>query len=201
MCPGSEVGRIIRFGVFEVDLHSGELRRNGLKVKLQGQPFQILALLLERPGEVVTRDDLRSRLWPADTFVDFEHSLNAAIKRLRETLGDSAEKPIYIETLPRRGYRFLAPIQNGSATTTALLSLRNRSPCLLAPCSWQLRDYSHSSTGVFFPSILARHRRLQCGWPLSQRFQGQSLTPRSLRMESRSHLCGIVTTASPQIFM
>src|SRR5439155_18907648 len=77
----------------------------------------------------------------------------------------------------------------------------NRSPCLLAPCSWQLRDYSHSSTGVFFPSILARHRRLQCGWPLSQRFQGQSLTPRSLRMESRSHLCGIVTTASPQIFM
>ena len=122
--PGSEVGRIIRFGVFEVDLHSGELRRNGLKIKLQGQPFQILALLLERPGEVVTRDDLRSRLWPADTFVDFEHSLNAAIKRLRETLGDSAEKPIYIETLPRRGYRFLAPIQNGSATTAAILSLR-----------------------------------------------------------------------------
>ena len=151
--PGSEVNRIIRFGVFEVDLHSGELRRNGLKVKLQGQPFQILALLLERPGEVVTRDDLRSRLWPADTFVDFEHSLNAAVKRLRETLGDSAEKPIYIETLPRRGYRFLAPIQNGSATTAALLSLRNRSPCLLAPGSWQLRDYSHSSTGVFFPSI------------------------------------------------
>jgi len=110
----SEVGRTIRFGVFEVDLRSGELRRSGVKVKLQGQPFQVLLTLLERPGEPITREELRLRLWPADTFVDFEHSLNAAIKRLRDALGDSAEKPVFIETLPRRGYRFLAPVNNGT---------------------------------------------------------------------------------------
>jgi DNA-binding winged helix-turn-helix (wHTH) protein/Tol biopolymer transport system component len=96
--------------VFEVDLRAGELRRNGLKVKLQEQPFQVLAQLLERPGEVVTRDDLRNRLWPADTFVDFDHSLNAAIKRLRDALSDSAENPTFVETVARRGYRFLAPV-------------------------------------------------------------------------------------------
>ena len=101
-----------RFGVFEVDLHAGELRRNGLKVKLQEQPFQILALLLERPGEVVTREDLRNRLWPVDTFVDFDHSMNAAVKRLRDALGDTAENPRFVETVARRGYRFLAPVNN-----------------------------------------------------------------------------------------
>ena len=105
---------MVRFGSFEVDLRSGELRRNGLAVRLQGQPFQILSMLLESPGELVTREEIRSRLWPADTFVDFEHSLNAAIKRLRDTLGETAENPVFIETLPRRGYRFLVPIQNGS---------------------------------------------------------------------------------------
>ncbi len=107
--PIREVGRIIRFGAFEIDLHTGELRRNGLKVRLQEQPFQVLALMLERPGEVVTREDLRTRLWPADTFVDFDHSLNAAIKRLRDALGESAESPIFIETVARRGYRFITP--------------------------------------------------------------------------------------------
>lgn len=106
--PGNEVARIIRLGVFEVDLHCGELRRNGFKVKLQEQPFQVLALLLEHPGEVVTREELRRRLWPADTFVDFEHGLNAAIKRLRASLGDDADNPRFVETVPRRGYRLLA---------------------------------------------------------------------------------------------
>src|SRR5215472_1678756 len=110
-----------RFGVFEVDLHAAELRRNGLKVKLQEQPFQILTLLLERPGEVVTREDLRNRLWPADTFVDFDHSLNAAVKRLRDALGDTAENPRFIGTVARRGYRFLAPVTttfgDGAITT------------------------------------------------------------------------------------
>jgi DNA-binding winged helix-turn-helix (wHTH) protein len=106
--PGSEVPRIIRMGVFELDLHSGELRRNGLKIKLQEQPFQILAFLLQHPGEVVTREELRRRLWPADTFVDFEHSLNAAIKRLRDALGDDADNPRFVETVPRRGYRLVA---------------------------------------------------------------------------------------------
>ena len=99
-----------RFGVFELDLRIGELRRNGLKVKLQEQPFQVLAQLLEKPGEVVAREDLRNRLWPADTFVDFDHSLNAAIRRLRDALGDSAENPKFVETVARRGYRFLAPV-------------------------------------------------------------------------------------------
>jgi DNA-binding winged helix-turn-helix (wHTH) protein/Tol biopolymer transport system component len=99
-----------RFGVFEINLRAGELRRNGVKIKLQEQPFQVLVLLLERPGEVVTREEVRNRLWPADTFVDFDHSLNAAVRRLRDALGDSAENPTFVETVARRGYRFLAPV-------------------------------------------------------------------------------------------
>jgi cholera toxin transcriptional activator len=102
--------QIVRFGVFEVDLAAGELRKNGARVRLQEQPFQVLALLLERPGDVVTREDVRQKLWPADTFVDFDHSLNTAINKLREALGDSASSPRYVETLARRGYRFLAPV-------------------------------------------------------------------------------------------
>lgn len=102
---------IFRFGTFEVDVHTGELRKNGAKISLQQQPFQILVALISRPGELVTREELRRQLWPKDTFVDFDHSLNAAIKRLRDSLGESAEAPVYIETLPRRGYRFLAPVQ------------------------------------------------------------------------------------------
>ena len=102
--------RSIRFGVFEVDLQSGELRKQGIRVRLQDQPFQILVLMLDKPGEVVTRDEIRHRLWPDGTFVDFEHSLNAAIKRLRAALGDSAENPRFVETLHRRGYRFIAPV-------------------------------------------------------------------------------------------
>jgi Tol biopolymer transport system component/DNA-binding winged helix-turn-helix (wHTH) protein len=107
------------FGVFELDLRAGELRRQGSKVRLQEQPFQILAQLLEKPGEVVTREELRNRLWPADTFVDFDHSLNAAIRRLRDALGDSAENPRFVETVARRGYRFLAPVSlgNGNGAT------------------------------------------------------------------------------------
>ena len=101
----------VRFGLFEVDPASGELRKDGLKVKLQGQPVQVLTALLEHPGEVVTREELRQRLWPSDTFVDFEHNLNSAVKRLREALGDLADNPRFIETLPRHGYRFIAPIK------------------------------------------------------------------------------------------
>src|SRR5215472_13303254 len=100
----------IRFGVFEVDLQARELRKQGFKVKLQEQPFQILLMLLERPGEVVTREEIRKRLWPADTFVDFDSGLNRATNRLRESLGDDAENPRFVETLPRRGYRFIAPV-------------------------------------------------------------------------------------------
>jgi len=107
---GVETPRALRFGVFELDLHAGELRRNGMRVRLQEQPFQVLTQLLESPGHVVTREELRGRLWPADTFVDFDHSLNAAIRRLRDALGDSAENPTFVETVARRGYRFLAPV-------------------------------------------------------------------------------------------
>jgi TolB-like protein/DNA-binding winged helix-turn-helix (wHTH) protein/Tfp pilus assembly protein PilF len=105
-----EPGRIVRFGVFEFDHRTGELRKHGLRIKLQGQPIHVLSMLLEHPGEVVTREELQKRLWPADTFVDFEHSVNAAIKRLRAALGDSADAPRFVETLARRGYRFIAPL-------------------------------------------------------------------------------------------
>ncbi len=105
----------VRFGIFEVDLQAGELRRQGFKVKLQEQPFQLLAMLLERPGQTVTREDLQKKLWPADTFVDFERGLNRAINKLRESLGDDADNPRFIETLPRRGYRFIAPVETAGA--------------------------------------------------------------------------------------
>ena len=108
----SPSARNIRFGVFELDLTSGELRKNGARLRLQEQPFQILTALLERPGEVVTRDDLRQKLWPGDTFVDFDHSLNTAVNKIRETLGDSASKPHFVETVARRGYRFIGTIDS-----------------------------------------------------------------------------------------
>jgi Tol biopolymer transport system component/DNA-binding winged helix-turn-helix (wHTH) protein len=103
---------VIRFGVFEVDTVTGELRKHGLRIKLQEQPFQVLCLLLARSGELVTREELRKMLWPADTFVDFEHGLNKTINKLREALSDDKETPRYIETLPRRGYRFIAPVMS-----------------------------------------------------------------------------------------
>lgn len=109
--PDSRSARITRFGLFELDLAAGELRKSGARLRLQEQPFQVLALLLERAGQVVTREDLRQKLWPADTFVDFDHSLNTAVNKLREVLGDSATNPRYIETLAKRGYRFIAPVQ------------------------------------------------------------------------------------------
>jgi DNA-binding winged helix-turn-helix (wHTH) protein/dipeptidyl aminopeptidase/acylaminoacyl peptidase len=103
-------GWIVRFGVYEANLRSGELRKQGIRVKLQEQPFQVLAMLLEKPGEIVTREEMRQRLWPQDTFVDFDHSLNKAINKVRDALCDSAENPRFVETLARRGYRFLAPV-------------------------------------------------------------------------------------------
>jgi TolB-like protein/Flp pilus assembly protein TadD len=102
--------RVLRFDIFELDLRAGELRKRGVKVRLQGQPLQVLATLLKRPGDLVTREELRAEIWSADTFVDFDHSLHNAIARVRDVLGDSAETPRYIETLPRRGYRFIARV-------------------------------------------------------------------------------------------
>jgi DNA-binding winged helix-turn-helix (wHTH) protein len=107
---------VIRFGVFEVDLRAEELRKSGLKLRLRGQAFQVLAMLLESPGEVVTREELQQRLWPEGTFVDFDHGLNTAINKIREVLGDSAENPRFVETLARRGYRFIAPVDQAGRT-------------------------------------------------------------------------------------
>ncbi len=111
MLPAERQGRLARFGAFELDRHTGELRKHGIRIRLQTKPFQILLALLETPGEFVTREDLQRRLWPSDTFVDFESGLNTAANRLRLSLGDSADSPRYIETLPRSGYRFIAPVE------------------------------------------------------------------------------------------
>src|ERR1700741_1369884 len=102
--------KFVRFGTFEVDLRAGELWKSGRKRKLEGQPFSVLAILLERPGEVVSREELQKRLWP-DTFVDVDHNLNAAINKIREALDDSWERPRFVETLSRRGYRFIAQVE------------------------------------------------------------------------------------------
>lgn len=134
-CPGAKLSpfmaaepqRVYRFGVFEADVACGELRRNGSKVRLQEQPFQVLIALLERSGEVVTREELRQRLWPADTFVDFDHSLNTAINKVRDALGDGAVNPRFLETIPKKGYRFIAAVQRLGAEATP--------PAVAAPAS------------------------------------------------------------------
>src|ERR1700723_3497399 len=108
-------GRRVRAGLFKVDLGSGEVHKNGRRVPLQEQPFRVLAMLLERPGEVVTREELQARLWPTDTFVSFDEGINTAIRKLRVIFGDSADNPRFIETIPRRGYRFIAPVHDAIA--------------------------------------------------------------------------------------
>lgn len=115
--PQERQAQLLRFGVFEVSLSARELRKHGIRVRLPGQPFALLAMLLEKPGEVVTREEMRRRLWPSDTFVDFEHSLNSAIKKLRAALNDTPENSRYVETLPRLGYRFVAPVEDISAVS------------------------------------------------------------------------------------
>jgi DNA-binding winged helix-turn-helix (wHTH) protein/Tol biopolymer transport system component len=120
--PVSETPSLLRFGTFELDVRSGELRRNGTRIRLQDQPFQVLLTLLDSPGEIVTREELHTKLWPADTFVDFDHGLNAAVKRLRDALGDTADDPRYIETLARKGYRFVAPVTSNKASTQPSLA-------------------------------------------------------------------------------
>jgi cholera toxin transcriptional activator len=118
--PSNNQDKMLRFGLFEVNLAAGELRKSGKRIRLQEQPFQVLVTLLENAGRIVTRDDLRQKIWPADTFVDFDHSLNTAVNKIRESLGDSASSPRFIETLARRGYRFIAPVDS----TGAILSAR-----------------------------------------------------------------------------
>jgi Tol biopolymer transport system component/DNA-binding winged helix-turn-helix (wHTH) protein len=164
---------IVSFGVFEADLRAGELRRSGSRVRLQDQPFQVLTLLLEKPGEVVTREELRSRLWPADTFVDFDHGLNAAIKRLRDALGDSAENPRFIETLARRGYRFLAPL-NAGATPSTGAAAQERNPG--AP----IAEKRHSRWRIAVAAVAVLLMGSGAGWVAARR-----LNPKVQPLEQR----------------
>jgi Tol biopolymer transport system component/DNA-binding winged helix-turn-helix (wHTH) protein len=143
--------RIIRFGVFELDTANGELRKHGIRIRLQEQPFQILTALVTCPGEIVTREELVRRLWPEDTFVDFEHSLNAAVNRLRQVLGDSAETPRYIETVARRGYRFV-----GTVTPDVLAASAPAEPLVAAPVPprvWTVRDLALIGGVMFVVAI------------------------------------------------
>jgi TolB-like protein/DNA-binding winged helix-turn-helix (wHTH) protein/tetratricopeptide (TPR) repeat protein len=135
--------RIIRFATFAVDLQTRELRKGGLKLKLHGQPFEVLAMLLEKPGEVVGREQLRERLWPTDTFVDFDHGVNTAINRLREALGDSADNPRFIETLPRRGYRFIASVEPGASVAQVAVPVSAAVPETPIAAGTQARGASH----------------------------------------------------------
>jgi TolB-like protein/DNA-binding winged helix-turn-helix (wHTH) protein/Tfp pilus assembly protein PilF len=139
------------FGVFELDLRAGELRKHGLRIRLQEQPFQVLVMLLERHGEVVTREELQKRLWLADTFVDFDHGLNKAISKIREALGDSAESPRFVETVARRGYRFLAEVR--SADTASGTSAE---PATQAPASTESRDRSNLASESAMPKPVVR---------------------------------------------
>src|SRR5580704_14860611 len=125
---------IVQFGTFEADLRSGELRKQGKRIKIQELPFHVLTVLLRHPGEVVTREELRNQNWPPDTFVDFDNSLNTAINKLRDALGDSADSPRFIETLPRRGYRFIAPVTGADGTTRGTVAGVNAA----APRSWKI---------------------------------------------------------------
>lgn len=132
--------KIIQFDEYALDLSSGELHKSGHKIRLQGQPFQVLAILLQRPREVVTREELREKLWPRDTFVDFDHSLNTAIKKLRQALNDEAGKPRYIETLPRRGYRFMGLLNEKPITQTPELERPQEPAADLVGGIFVLRD-------------------------------------------------------------
>ncbi len=142
--PVSATGaRLLRFDNFELDLRAGELRKKGVRLRLQGQPLQVLGMLALRAGELITREELRDQLWPADTFVDFDHSLHNAVARVREVLGDSAEAPRYIETLPRRGYRFLGHVTeispSQSSSSPALAANAEAAPRV----TWKRRLRSH----------------------------------------------------------
>jgi DNA-binding winged helix-turn-helix (wHTH) protein len=155
----SSSGCIARFGIFELDLRTGELRKAGVRMPLPQQAFVVLVTLIEHPNELVTREELRASLWPSDTFVDFEHGVNAAVRRLREVLGDSATTPRYIETLPRRGYRFLLPVQRvGQRPGIAARAAGLRSAIRRAFVEWAVAVFRASPRGA---SSVARNSFLR----------------------------------------
>lgn len=157
MAEESAAVAVLAFSVFEVDLRTGELRKQGIRIRLQDQPFQILKMLLERPGELVTREEIKERLWPSDTFVDFDHSVNAAMRRLREALSDSAETPRYVETLPRRGYRFIAKVEASPRVQSTITE----------PSDPVVTKSTEISTGSLpHPSFLLKLGRSQRTWAI-----------------------------------
>src|SRR5437762_1296717 len=152
MADVADTPQVVRFGVFEVDLRAGELRKKGVRIRLQEQPLQVLAVLLEQPGQLVTREELKQKLW-AGTIVDFDHSINTTINKLREALGDSSDAPRFIETLPRRGYRFIYPV-NGAATVAVTIpaglddASKTREPSDSSRWRWGNRKLLVALTGV-----------------------------------------------------
>jgi TolB-like protein/DNA-binding winged helix-turn-helix (wHTH) protein/Tfp pilus assembly protein PilF len=154
---------LLRFGAFDLDRQAGELRRNGMKIRLADQPFQILELLLDRPGELVTREQLRERLWSSDTYVDFDLGLNSAIRRLREALDDSADNPRFVQTLPRRGYRFIAPVTPASPGHTELAAAD-----LTAARDWRVRRWWMAASVVLLLAIAVLGVAHDRGWLVSR---------------------------------
>jgi DNA-binding winged helix-turn-helix (wHTH) protein len=161
------VRKVFRFGNFEADSASGELRKSGVRLRLQDQPFQVLMIFLERSGEVIGREELRQKLWPGDTFVDFDHSLNTIVNKLREALGDSATNPRFIETLAKRGYRFLVPVEiatttNGESANAKSAEIAPTQPSSSQPKSLlthpeELPSVPHGYVRVFFLLIQAMY--------------------------------------------
>lgn len=150
--------RVLRFGVFEADPRSGEIRKGGVKIKIQEKPFQLLVVLLEHPGDVVTRDELRQKLWPSDTFVDFDHSLGTAIAKLRQALGDSAQNPRFVETVASRGYRFIAPVTqvgNDVASVSVSVPPLPRTPATTPKLSNRVHWLAGSVIGLMLGALLA----------------------------------------------
>ena len=161
MSKSAHTPRVLRFGVFDVNLPAGELRKAGTRVKLQQQPLQVLEALLEHPGEVVTREELQQRLWPADTFVDFDLGLNSALKKLRYALGDDADHPVFIETVPRRGYRFIAPVTPVTSAATDIAAETSQEPTqgpgtarLTPRIRWRLWPMGPKASLILIPALI-----------------------------------------------
>src|SRR6185312_3749640 len=160
-----------KFAEFEADLRAAELRRNGIRLKMQLQPFQVLVALLERPNDVVTREELRQRLWPEDTFVDFDHGLNTAVAKLRDVLGDSATRPKYIETIAKRGYRFV-----GRAETVADFPIENHLPATPVSTRQTIEPEDRTSIGQATPAGGPDHsRELESELPRAKRGTSRTL--------------------------
>src|SRR5687767_7357266 len=163
MEASTDTTRPVRFGSFELDVRARELRAGATRIRLQEQPFEILRLMLEKPGDVVTREELRHRLWPKGTFVDFEHSLNAAVKRLRAALGDDADNPQFVETLPRRGYRFIAPMDLAAVQSRRVSPALSSSSVKVRLAVLPFTDLSGESSQEYFADGLTEEMIAQLG--------------------------------------